>query len=85
MSDTVQIAPRPFWAKLLFALSVIGPLLKDVKMGGDTAVVFFALNMIMLWVLAGFTFGIAGVLAGAYVLVPLVFAWLLGVMLFSGQ
>jgi|GEM_PF-1733867 len=85
MSDTVQYAPRPLWFKVLFALSLIGPLAKDAKMGGDTAVAFFALNIILLWVLAGFTFGIAGVLAGAYVLLPVVFAWILGIMLFSGQ
>ncbi|MFC4348094.1 hypothetical protein ACFO5Q_09585 [Kordiimonas lipolytica] len=83
MSDTVQTAPRPLWVKLLFAFSLIGPLLKDAKIGGDTAVAFFALNMVLLWVIAGFVFGMAGVLAGAYILVPLVFAWILGIMLFS--
>ncbi|NVJ71557.1 MAG: hypothetical protein HWE08_14450 [Alphaproteobacteria bacterium] len=85
MTDTAQIAPRPFWFKLLFALSVLGPLLKDANTGGDTSIFFFAVNLILVWALCGFMWGIAGVLAVAYILVPTVFSIILGIMLFSGK
>jgi hypothetical protein len=86
-SDTytaTNAAPAvPLWQRMLYRVPLAGALIRDAGRS-DNAQAFFALNIILLWVLAGFFFGIAGVLAVAYMLVPAVFAAILGVMLFSG-
>lgn len=82
---TLTLAPkRPIWMTLLHRIPLIGTLIKDAGRD-DNAQFFFALNIILIWASAGFTFGIAGILAIAYLLVPTVFITLLGIMLFSGR
>ncbi len=64
----------------LFALPLIGWMLRDLHSGRDSAMAFFGTNIIMLWSLAGFLWGITGVLAGAYILLPLYALILLTIM-----
>ena len=66
--------------RILFNLPVIGWLLKDLHHGQDSAMGFFGANILMLWLIAGLTWGIAGALAGAYVLLPLYGIILLTIM-----
>jgi len=80
----LSLAPkRPMWMTLLHRLPLLGALIKDASRN-DNAQFFFALNIILVWAIAGFSFGVAGILAVAYLLVPTVFIVLLGIMLFSG-
>lgn len=85
MSDTALAQSRPFFLRALFTLSLFGPLIKDARDGGTNSLLFFMINLVLVWVLSGFFWGIAGVLAIAYLLVPVAFALMLGIMLFSGQ
>lgn len=85
MTDTVLPAQRPFLLRALFTLSLFGPLVKDARHGGTNSLLFFMINLVLMWVLSGFIWGIAGVLAIAYALVPTAFALMLGIMLFSGK
>ncbi|NVJ97231.1 MAG: hypothetical protein HWE25_03705 [Alphaproteobacteria bacterium] len=85
MTDIALPRPRPRVLRTLFALSLLGPLIKDAREGGDNSLMFFTINLVLVWVLSGFLWGIAGVLAIAYLLVPTAFAFMLGIMLFSGK
>lgn len=84
MTIATALPKRETLTRTLVTLSLVGPLWKEAN-ADDEAFLFFLLNIILLWVIAGFVWGIAGVLAVAYALVPTVFALLLGIMLFSGR
>lgn len=54
----------------LFSFPIIGHMLKDLRGGRDSALGFFGANLLMAWLFAGLMWGIPGMLAGAYVLLP---------------
>lgn len=54
----------------LFALPIVGQMLKDLRDGRDSALGFFGANLLMAWLFAGLMWGIPGMLAGAYILLP---------------
>lgn len=83
MHDSTQapaIGVKQFLLTTLFNMPIIGWLLKDLHHGRDSAMGFFGANILMLWLIAGLTWGIAGALAGAYVLLPLYGLILLTIM-----
>lgn len=83
MTDTT--APHPSLpARLLGSLPLLGALVRDAGKS-DEALIFALLNGIMLWVLAGFIWGIAGVLAVALVLAPTVLIGVCAMMLSGGK
>ena len=65
---------------ILFTLPVLGWMLLDIHVGRDSALGFFGANILMLWILSGFLWGITGVLAGAYIILPLYALVLLTIM-----
>lgn len=64
----------------LFYIPIVGWMLRDLHLGRDSAVGFFGANILMLWLLAGFSWGITGALAGAYIILPLYALVLLTIM-----
>jgi hypothetical protein len=83
MTDT--LAPRPtFAARILFALPLVGSLIKDAGKS-DEALIFALLNAAMLWIGAGFVWGLEGVLAVALVLAPTALFTLVLMMLSGGK
>lgn len=66
--------------KVLLNMPIIGQMMTDIRNGRDSALGYFGLNIAMLWLIAGFTWGLTGVLAGAYFLLPCYFVILLTMM-----
>ncbi len=60
-----------FFQKLFFMLPIIGPMVREVKEGGEGVFIIFLLNVAMLWIMAGIKWGLMGVVGGAYVMLPL--------------
>ena len=83
MSDTV-LRPKPLVFRALGVIPLIGSLLRDAGKS-DEALIFALLNAAMLWVMAGFIWGIAGVLAVALCLVPIVLGTVITMMLSGGK
>ena len=61
MTDTPLPQPS-LAARLLRFVPIVGTLVRDAAKS-DEALLFAALNFIMLWIISGFVWGIAGVLA----------------------
>lgn len=57
-------ARRPFLTRLLFAIPVLGWMLRDVAEGDEQALGWFALSIAALLAIAGLTFGLPGLVAG---------------------
>ena len=71
---------KPLLSFLILNVPVLGWMLRDVKAGRESALGFFGLNITMLWLIAGFTFGIPGMLFGAYIMLACAALWLLTIM-----
>jgi len=69
-----------FLLTILFSLPLIGQMLRDLRSGRDSALGFFGANILMAWLFAGLMWGIPGMLAGAYVLLPCAAVCLLTIM-----
>ncbi|WP_020399628.1 hypothetical protein [Kordiimonas gwangyangensis] len=83
MTDTTMRQPS-LLTRALHALPLVGALLRDAAKS-DEALIFALLNAIMLWVIAGFVWGITGVLAVALVLAPTVLFSVCAMMLAGGK
>ena len=67
--------------KLFFLIPILGPMVREVKEGGEGMFIGFLINVAMLWIMAGIQWGLMGVVGGAYVLLPLYFVILFTLML----
>lgn len=83
MTDTTIRQPSAF-TRLLLLVPLLGTLIRDAAKS-DEALIFAILNGVMLWVVAGFIWGIAGVLAVALVLAPTVLFTVCAMMLMGGK
>ncbi len=83
MTDTTLNQPS-LLSRFLNALPLVGTLLRDAAKS-DEALIFAILNAVMLWVVAGFVWGITGVLAVALVLAPTVLFTVCAMMLSGGK
>lgn len=83
MTDTT-IRPPSAFTRLLLLVPLLGTLIRDAAKS-DEALIFAILNGVMLWVVAGFIWGIAGVLAVALVLAPTVLFTVCAMMLMGGK
>lgn len=79
-TQTPAIGVKQMISSFMFSLPIIGWILKDLHFGRDSAMGFFGANILMLWLLSSLIWGIAGALAGAYVLLPLYAVILLTIM-----
>ncbi|MAS41865.1 hypothetical protein SAMN05444336_10254 [Albimonas donghaensis] len=66
---------------LIYRVPLIGWMIRDAMEGEEDAPVWFAVNLLMLWVLAGVIFGIQGVAMLALIATPIVFGLILTVTL----
>jgi len=55
---------RPFLIRLLFAIPVLGWMLRDVAEGDDHALGWFALSLAALLAIAALSFGLPGLVVG---------------------
>ncbi|MEX0298024.1 MAG: hypothetical protein AB3N28_03070 [Kordiimonas sp.] len=78
--NTPSIGVKHILISIVFNIPIIGWMLRDLHLGRDSAMGFFGANILMLWLLAGFLWGITGALAGAYVILPLYALVLLTIM-----
>jgi hypothetical protein len=83
MTDTTFQQPSMI-ARFLRLIPLVGTLVRDASKS-DEALIFAILNGIMLWALAGFIWGIAGVLAVALVRAPTFLYTVCGMMLMGGK
>ena len=63
--------------RILYAIPVLGWLLRDAAEGGDKALIFFLLNLAMMWLLSALFFGYPGIIIPALIAVPVMFAILI--------
>jgi len=84
MSQTIAIARPSLFKRMLFSLPLIGGMVKDAGRS-DEALIFAILNLIMLWAVAGFIWGLSGVLAVALILAPITLFTIAGMMLAGGK
>jgi len=63
--------------RVLYAIPVLGWLLRDAAEGSDDAPIFFLVNLAMMWLLSALFFGYPGIIIPALVAVPVVFAVLI--------
>ena len=71
---------RTLLLRTFFMVPVIGQMASDIRRGEESAIIYFGANIAMLWLIVGLTWGIAGFLGGAYILVPCYFIILLTMM-----
>lgn len=55
---------RPFLTRLLFAVPILGWMLRDVAEGDEHALGWFALTIVALLAIAALSFGLPGLVAG---------------------
>ena len=72
----VQSSVHPLW-RGLFALPVVGWLIKDALLGHDDAMTYFLMNCAALWILAVLWFGYPAAMIPALIAVPIVFTVLI--------
>jgi hypothetical protein len=78
MADATPTAPAlPLWERAIYAVPLIGWMLKDVVHGEADNVYHFLFAVICLWVISGLQFGLVGVVLPAVALVPVIFGALL--------
>lgn len=70
-------ARRPLLLRLLFAVPVIGWMLKETVGGSETAKTLFVINCMLIWVMAIVFFGYPAIILPALALVPTVFVLLI--------
>ncbi len=58
---------------LIYRIPLIGWMLRDALEGHDDAPVWFAVNLLLLWILGGVFFGLQGMVIMALIAVPTVF------------
>ncbi|THV20297.1 hypothetical protein [Peteryoungia ipomoeae] len=61
------------FAAVVYRVPVLGWMLKEAVEGTNTAKVLFVVNLLLLWLLAIFTFGYPAIILPALVAVPAVF------------
>lgn len=68
-----QFNPQEFstLTRFLMALPIVGRMVKRLNAPGSDAPLYFLLNLLLLWVLAGMIWGIVGVFAVALFLAPI--------------
>lgn len=74
---TPLAARPPLWQRLIFAIPVLGWILKDVKNGQDANIWYHIITVISLWMISGLTFGIVGIAIPAVLMVPVIFTLLI--------
>jgi hypothetical protein len=67
----------PLWQRMIYAVPVIGWMIKDLIHGDADNIYYFLAGVVCLWIIAGLLFGLVGiaipaVLAGPLILVILV-------------
>ena len=67
--------------RFFYSIPVIGSFFKELSDPNSDATLYFLLNIILIWILAGFTWGIQGVFAIALCLVPTMFIVILCITL----
>ena len=77
MADTPRDAPHaevrlPLWERLLYAIPILGWMLKDVAYGDPDNVYHFVFTIFCLWAIAVLQFGLVGLVLPALGFVPLI-------------
>lgn len=67
----------PFFERMIYAIPLIGWMLKDVAYGDSDNIYYFIASLVMGWVIAIIAFGYPAVIIPALVLVPTIFIVLL--------
>jgi hypothetical protein len=82
MSDATPTAPTtlPLWQRAVYAVPVIGWLIKDLVHGDADNVYYFIAGLVCLWIIAGLQFGLVGIAIPAVLAAP---AILLGLVLLT--
>jgi hypothetical protein len=62
----------PLWERLIYAVPLIGWMLKDVVHGDPDNLYHFLFAVVCLWAIAGLQFGLVGVALPAVALGPLI-------------
>lgn len=75
--DTRPADRLPLIERLVYAIPLLGWMLKDVVHGDKDNIWYFLATLVMLWILSAMTFGYAGIIIPALVAVPVVFGALL--------
>lgn len=63
--------------RVVYAIPLLGWLIRDAAEGGETAFAFFLVNIALFWLLAALLFGFPGIIIPALVAVPTVFVILI--------
>jgi hypothetical protein len=61
------------WERLIYAVPLIGWMIKDVVHGEPDNIYHFLFAAVCLWIIAGLQFGAVGVVIPALVFVPVIF------------
>ena len=75
---TAQEGLHPLF-RILFAVPLLGWLLRDALLGHDDAKIYFIVNCLVLWVLAIVLFGYPAAIIPALAAVPVVFVILIAI------
>ncbi len=67
----------PLYERVIYAIPVLGWMLKDVVHGDDDNIYYFLLALLSLWGIAILQFGLLGLMIPALILVPVAFLLLI--------
>lgn len=63
----------PLFERIIYAIPVLGWMIKDVVHGDEDNIYYFLLALLSLWGIAILQFGLLGLMIPALILVPVVF------------
>ncbi|WP_424931449.1 hypothetical protein [Amaricoccus macauensis] len=67
----------PFYERAIYAIPVLGWMLKDVAYGDKDNIYYFIATLVMAWIIAIIAFGYPAIILPALALVPTIFIALL--------
>ncbi len=62
----------PLWERMIYAIPLIGWMIKDVVYGEPDNIYHFLAGIVFLWIILGLVFGYPGIIIPALFLTPLI-------------
>jgi hypothetical protein len=62
----------PLWERMIYAIPLIGWMIKDVVHGEPDNIYHFLAGIVFLWIILGIVFGYPGIIIPALILAPLI-------------